>query len=134
MHWARRRKFHFTSDAFNTLLVLSSQFPDKQVSAFLLESRDFQITLPTKADCRTKADRRKIKVSYVAVGDESIVRKIDREIVLTYCKISTTHNVFSSQVCMDSVWHEKVFSVDIAQKYQMNVQACHRSTVSYDHA
>ena len=103
--WARRKKCHFMNDAFNTLLVLIHPFPGKQLSAFLLESRDFRIGPP-------KNKRRKVRVSYIAVGDQSMVQKIDREILLTYCNVSMTHSIFLSRVRMASVRHEQVFSVD----------------------
>ena len=107
--WSRRRKFHFINDAVSTLLVLNSHFRCQQLAAFLLRSRDFRILPPSKK-------RTKLRVLYVAVGDESIVRKIDREILLTYCSVSTTHNIFLSRVRMDSVRRKQVFSVDVEQK------------------
>ena len=105
--WAICKKFHFIKDALNTLIVLNSYFPGKQLSIFLLESQDFCIS-PPSARCP------KLKVSYVGVGDESIAQKIDCKILLTYCTVLTTHNIFISCVCMvDSLRQKQVFSVDV---------------------
>ena len=98
----------------------------KQLSALLLDSWDFCISLPSSDGC-------KIKVSSVAVGNASIVRKIDQERLLTYCKVSSTHNIFLSRVCMDSVQHEQVFSVAIAQQEQMNFEASHSLLLTVPH-
>ena len=80
LRWVRQKKYQFIKDALNTLIVLNSHFPGKQLSAFLLESQDFCIS-PLSARCP------KLKVSYVGVGDKSIAQKTNSKILLTYCTV-----------------------------------------------
>ena len=105
LRWARRRKLHFHGDMLNTLLVIASHYPGKQILHVLQNCRTFSI-LPVKK-------RGTISCQYLSLSRdnsaEQVVTKIDITIRLMYLGISSMHDLNLSSVRMNSTNEQKLF-------------------------
>ena len=113
--WARKKGTRdFSLDAFNTLVIVASNLENSNLSHLLLNSRDFKIK-PKRI-----SRRRRIHVSYIASEDdrkvhsEKIIDKIDLSIRLMYSSLHSTHDIYFSQIRMNSVKSKRDINIPSA--------------------